>query len=239
MSDASALQAAWRWATTAARAAVLLPSAMLLWHVDHERGRRLAARWAQRALDEFGVAVRVHDHSGGRAERGGCLFIHLNQTSLVETLTHHLVFGHVRWVINFEFALLPLLGWAPWAMGGVVLRRHHRAQATRALKTVEAGLRRGDSFGISIEGKRVRPGEAAPFKKGPAVLAIAAQADIVPFVVHGADRVWPYGEWRVRPGTIEIELLAPIVTRGMTYADRDALVAELRRRAAAALGGGS
>jgi 1-acyl-sn-glycerol-3-phosphate acyltransferase len=235
MRPASVVQSAWRWVKTCGRGALMLPSAMLLWQVDRTRGKALAARWARRALDEFGVRVRVHDYSGGRAAQGGCLFIHLNQTSLVEAFTHHLALDQVRWVINFEFALLPLIGWAPWAMGGVVLRRSDRTQATRALRAVEAALREGESFGISIEGRRVRPGERAPFKKGPAVLAIAAQADIVPFVARGAERVWPHGEWQVRPGTIDIELLAPISTRGMTYADRDALVAELQRRAQAAL----
>jgi 1-acyl-sn-glycerol-3-phosphate acyltransferase len=235
MTDPSVVQSAWRWAKTCGRGALMLPSAMLLWQVDRRRGRRLAARWARRALDEFGVTVRVHDHSGGRAAQGGCLFIHLNQTSLVEGFTHHLALSQVRWVINFEFALLPFIGWAPWAMGGVVLQRHNRAQATRALKSVESALRRGESFGISIEGRRVRPGEQAPFKKGPAVLAIAAQADIIPFVARGAERVWPHGEWQLRPGAIDIELMPPIITRGMTYADRDALVAELQRRAQAAL----
>jgi 1-acyl-sn-glycerol-3-phosphate acyltransferase len=117
----------------------------------------------------------------------------------------------------------------------VVLRRRDHAKTTRALAEVTAGLRRGHSFGISIEGRRVRPNERAPYKKGPAVLAIAAQADIVPFVVRGADEVWRYGDWRPRPGTIEVELLEPIATRGLTYADRDALIAELRRRADLAL----
>jgi 1-acyl-sn-glycerol-3-phosphate acyltransferase len=208
---------------------------MLAWRRWPGLSRWLARRWAQRTLDRFGIELRVRDHSRGRAAGGGCLFVILNQTSLSEVLAQHIAFPGVRWVINIEFALLPLLGWAPWAMGGVVLLRRDHAQSTRALAEVTAGLRRGDSFGISIEGRRVRPNERAPYKKGPAVLAIAAQADIVPFVVRGADEVWRYGDWRPQPGTIEVELLEPIATRGLTYADRDALIAELRRRADLAL----
>src|SRR5690348_6989443 len=102
--EPSAARAAWCWARACADGMIALPAATLLRRMAPSASRRLAAGWAQRALDDFGVQVRVRDHSDGRAARGGCLFVHLNQTSLVEAFTHYLAMPGVRWVINIEFA---------------------------------------------------------------------------------------------------------------------------------------
>jgi 1-acyl-sn-glycerol-3-phosphate acyltransferase len=99
------------------------------------------------------------------------------------------------------------------------------------MEGVKDGLRNGVSFGISAEGRRASPDKLAPYKKGPAVVAIDAQADIVPFYTTGAHAVWPRGEWRLRPGVVDVHFLPPIQTRGLTYADRDSVVARLRRQA--------
>jgi 1-acyl-sn-glycerol-3-phosphate acyltransferase len=73
------------------------------------------------------------------------------------------------------------------------------------------------------EGTRGNAYPLRPFKKGPFVLAIQAQAPIVPVVVYGQLEVNPKGRFLVRPGTIHMHFLPPIESAGMGYEDRDRL----------------
>jgi 1-acyl-sn-glycerol-3-phosphate acyltransferase len=130
--------------------------------------------------------------------------------------------------MTVEYALIPLLGWAHFVLGGVVVVRQWKAQARRALERCLRHLENGKSVVLSIEGRRSPNGELGSYKKGPAILAIAAQARVVPILVQGASRCLPYGEWRVRPGRIDVVLLKAVDTRGLTLADRGGLVARLR-----------
>jgi 1-acyl-sn-glycerol-3-phosphate acyltransferase len=90
-------------------------------------------------------------------------------------------------------------------------------------------------FWPSIEGARSLDGDLLPYKKGPIVLALRGQATIIPMVIRGARAIMPRGEWRLRPGHIEIHLLQSIPTRGLTYDDRDAVLERLRTLAEHAL----
>jgi 1-acyl-sn-glycerol-3-phosphate acyltransferase len=69
------------------------------------------------------------------------------------------------------------------------------------------------------------------YKKGPVVLAIQANAKIIPMIVRGSRDCLPYGEWKIRPGKVTVKVLKEISTEGMEYEDRDFLVNELRKLA--------
>jgi 1-acyl-sn-glycerol-3-phosphate acyltransferase len=59
------------------------------------------------------------------------------------------------------------------------------------------------------------------------VLALKTGAPIVPIVFHGARERLPWRAVCVRPGRITARLCRAIHTRGLTYADRDAVIAQL------------
>ena len=73
------------------------------------------------------------------------------------------------------------------------------------------------------EGTRGNAYPLRAFKKGPFVLAIQAQAPVIPVLVFGQQEVQPVGKFRVTPGTIHMHYLPPIETTGMNYEDRDQL----------------
>jgi len=98
-------------------------------------------------------------------------------------------------------------------------------RSTHETARAEAELRDGKSRGISIEGRRSRDGRLSPFKKGPAVLALRTRAPLVPFVLHGAHERLPWGAVSIRSGRITARVCRAIETKGLGYADRDALVA--------------
>lgn len=199
--------------------------------VDGARSREVQRRAAQDLLEAFGIEMTVEDRSdvvGTKRDRG-VLFVHLDQQTLLSVAIYSLVLPvPFRLVVNAEFAALPLVGWLALAQGAVPIWRQKPAQAREALVRVGDAIRGGDNFGISIEGRRSPDGELSPYKKGPAVLAIDAQCDIVPFMSHGEWSLWPHGDWRVRPGRIHGVVYPAISTRGMTYRDRDEVVARLR-----------
>lgn len=198
---------------------------------DRQRSRSAQRAAAARALDAFGIELSVDDRSDVLTRRRdrGVLFVHLDQQTLLSVGIYSLVLPlPFRLVVNAEFAALPLVGWLSLAQGAVPIWRQRPEQARRALKTVSQAIRDGDNFGISIEGRRSPDGQLSPYKKGPAVIAIEAQCDIVPFMSHGEWSLWPHGDWRVRPGRIHGVVYPAISTRGMTYVDRDVLVTRLR-----------
>jgi 1-acyl-sn-glycerol-3-phosphate acyltransferase len=80
---------------------------------------------------------------------------------------------------------LPLWGWLTRAWGNIPIRRNNLASAKHSLALAAQKIREGTSIIILPEGHRTLTGEIGEFKKGPFYLALAAKADIIPFVIRG------------------------------------------------------
>lgn len=211
----------------------LLIPALALGPVRPSSSDALVRAWCLWARHVFGVKVDVVDHNAGAYDdRAPVVFLQLNQTSLSETFVTTAALPPASLIfMNIEFAALPFIGWVLVSQGSVVVVRQWHAQARRAVDRAVDALRRGARFYMSIEGRRSPDGALGPYKKGAAVLAIRSGARIVPMVFHGARDVLPFGEWRVRPGRVRVELLPAIETEGLSYEDRHALVERLRELA--------
>jgi 1-acyl-sn-glycerol-3-phosphate acyltransferase len=60
-------------------------------------------------------------------------------------------------LVNFEYVLLPFVGWSCLTNGAVVMVRQWPAQARRAIARAEAALRGGRNLVFSIEGNHRAP----------------------------------------------------------------------------------
>jgi 1-acyl-sn-glycerol-3-phosphate acyltransferase len=87
------------------------------------------------------------------------------------------------------------------------------------------------------EGTRSRTGELLPFKKGGFVMAIKAQAPVVPVAVSGGRDAMRKGSRIIHPVTVTVEFCPRVDTSGMTFDDRDRLVAIVRDAIASRRGG--
>jgi 1-acyl-sn-glycerol-3-phosphate acyltransferase len=144
---------------------------------------------------------------------------------------------HKRLHILFKAELLklPLLGRVFVAGGFVPVVRENREQAMASIGAGAESLRAGNSFLIFPEGTRSRTSELLPFKKGGFIMALTAQAPVVPVAIHGGRAAMRKGSYLVWPAVIRITVGEPIETRGRTLLERDRLIAETRERISAML----
>lgn len=132
--------------------------------------------------------------------------------------------GQVRFVAKKELRRTPLLGRAMYAARHIFIDRGNRQAAFAAYDEAARTIGEGLSPVVFAEGTRSRTGQLQPFKKGPFVLAIAAQVPVVPVYCAGTFTLLPKGSVRIRPHPVTVYVGEPIATAGMTYEDRTALM---------------
>lgn len=137
---------------------------------------------------------------------------------------------HPRLAVLYKAELrkLPILVWVFDAAGFVPLERANPGQSLPAVNRAAEVLGCGTSFMIFPEGTRSRTGALLPFKKGGFVMAVAAQAPVVPVAVSGARAAMRRGSILIWPAEIRIELAPPVETHGLGFTDRDALIGHVR-----------
>jgi 1-acyl-sn-glycerol-3-phosphate acyltransferase len=193
---------------------------------------RMPNWWANAILWAAGVKVIVH----GDEHRSGTQHVFVaNHISWFDVLVMAASLRWFKFVAKAELQKIPLFGRAAAAAGTVYIQRENRKAAFDAYREAAEKIKEGASVIVFAEGTR---GEAYPlrhFKKGPFVLAIRAQAPIVPTVIHGTLRVQPRGRLRVEPGEVHVHFLEPVPTAGLDYEQRDQLAVTVRDRMAACL----
>src|SRR5687768_13110388 len=125
------------------------------------------------------------------------------------------LFPRLRILYKAELRKLPILTRAFDLAGFVPLERGNRDQSLPAIERAAAALREGNSFLIFPEGTRSRSGELLPFKKGGFVMALQAQAPIVPVAISGARRAMRKGSPWIHPVTVTVAFGEPIQTAGL------------------------
>jgi len=136
--------------------------------------------------------------------------------------------GTIRFVFKKELGRVPFLGQALNAMEHISIDRANRSSAFAAYDRAADQIRGGTSAIVFAEGTRSRDGKLKAFKKGPFVLAIAAQAPVVPVLCDDTFERLPKGSISPRPGTVRVKIGQPIPTVGLDYEAREQLADRTR-----------
>ena len=129
-----------------------------------------------------------------------------------------------------ELTKLPILGRVMLAGGFVPVERDRREASMASIDRAAESIRAGNTFLIFPEGTRSKTSELLPFKKGGFIMAIKAQAPIVPVAISGGRDAMRKGSWFVRPVLCRIRIGEPVETAGMSVDDRDAAIEIVRAR---------
>jgi 1-acyl-sn-glycerol-3-phosphate acyltransferase len=192
---------------------------------------RFAKARARTLIWLCGVRVRVRGVE--RLGSGPYMFVSNHQSHFDIALLLGYLPGNNRFAAKKELFGEPILGLVLRTLGMIPLDRDDPARAIDTLNRLRLD---GYSTVVFPEGTRSRDGTLLPFKKGPFVAAIRLGVPVVPVVCKGTAAVMPKGGYlSILPGEVELAVQAPIPTAGLTYADRDVLLEEARRRIAAGL----
>ncbi len=151
-----------------------------------------------------------------------------HQSNVDPPVLFHAVHPRMHILYKHEIDQIPVLARA-FRMGGFIpVDRRNKEAAVRSIEAGAASIRSGNSFLIFPEGTRSRTDELLPFKKGGFVMAIRAQAPIVPVAVQGGRAAMRRGSWIIRPVTLTIRIGRPVETAGVGHGNRDEIIARVR-----------
>ena len=156
------------------------------------------------------------------------VFVSNHQSNVDPPVLYRVLHRRLHFVYKAELQRLPILARAFGLAGFIAVERHNREQAMIAIDRAAGALRSGTSFLMFPEGTRSRSGELLPFKKGGFILAIKAQAPVVPVAISGARAAMKKGSRIIRPVTVTVRIGEPIETRGRSTTDRDELIGQVR-----------
>lgn len=121
-----------------------------------------------------------------------------------------------------QLKYIPFLGWFMSASGTFFLNRSNKQSAIQTLNKALDKLKtnKGGLF-MFPEGTRSYSTKPVllPFKKGAFHLAVQAQIPIIPLVVSNTSNIYSLKEYNFNRGEINIKVLDPIPTEGLTKDD--------------------
>jgi 1-acyl-sn-glycerol-3-phosphate acyltransferase len=204
--------------------------AALVFRIPQRKGGvydEAARRWGRKQLAAARVTVSTVGFEHVPRDRP-VVFVSNHQSwfdilALASLLPHS-----VRFVSKKELATIPVLGQAMRNAGHIFIDRENRQRAFGAYEEASRVIRGGMSAVVFVEGTRSRTGNLLPFKKGPFVLAIAAQVPVVPVYCAGTFEIMPKGTMWVRPRPVTVLFGEPIATEGLAYDDREKLLRQVR-----------
>ena len=161
-----------------------------------------------------------------------------NHRSYLDTAAMFIYTGRrIGLLAKKELLKVPVLG---VGMGFVNVMAIDRTNRDSAIRTTEAAAKRiqsGVSFAVFVEGTRAKPGELLAFKKGAFYMARQAGVPVVPVAIKNSDVLMGKGTGEARSGTLEMVLMSPVETVGVSTDDEmNQFVFRVREMIAAELG---
>jgi putative phosphoserine phosphatase/1-acylglycerol-3-phosphate O-acyltransferase len=156
------------------------------------------------------------------------VFIFNHQSDIDVMICAKLLRRNFSGVGKTELKKIPLVGAAMEYSGVVLIDRNNSKGAIAALDPLIDRIKQDQiSVVMAPEGTRSHSKKPKPFKMGAFHIAMQAGVPIIPIVIHNAMDVSPMGDTFYYPGTVEVEILAPIDTSDWTTANLHAQVTKV------------
>jgi 1-acyl-sn-glycerol-3-phosphate acyltransferase len=180
-------------------------------------------------LGFFLSGIRFTVHGKGHVPAGrAVVFCSNHQSNIDPPVLFEALHRRVHILYKHELDAIPILARAFRLGGFIPVDRRNKEAAMRSIEAGARSIRAGNSFLIFPEGTRSRSDDLLPFKKGGFIMAIKAQAPIVPVAIRGGRAAMQRGSWLVRPVRTSVRIGTPIETAGLALSDRDALIERVR-----------
>tara|TARA_R110002110_G_scaffold66978_1_gene183014 strand:- start:107767 stop:109224 length:1458 start_codon:yes stop_codon:yes gene_type:complete len=142
------------------------------------------------------------------------IFVFNHQSLLDSLVMAHLLRNDAVALCKQEMADNPIIGPLLRQLDTIFVDRS-AADQSQVLRQAKAVLASGRSLVIAPEGTRSTLGVIQPFKHGAFLMARKAGVPIVPVVLHNVKDALPKGGLLIRPATIRVSVLAPILPSEM------------------------
>ena len=208
----------------------VMGSLSLMLSLDDPRGRRqhwCARIWCRMIARTAGARVRPH---GLHHIKPGASYVFLSTHQSYMDIPAMLGYlpAQLRIAAKKSLFRIPFMGWHLTRAGHIPVDRSSTQNAVAAMQRAASYLHDGICAFIFPEGTRSRDGVLHAFKKGGFKLAIQAGVPIVPVTIIGSRQVLPPDSIIFRPGPVEMYVDAPIPTAGLTEADIESLMKQVR-----------
>ena len=170
-----------------------------------------AVPWAKIILWGSGVRVEINGLDAIQKEKT-YIYIpnHLSFFDIFALLAYLPV--DFKFILKKELMRIPILGWTMRRARYISIDRSSPAKAKSTFKQAVDRIRSGASIVIFAEGTRSKNGHLQPLKKGAFYIAIESGAPIVPVAIKGTHKIMPKGSFKLKKGSITIQLGRPIST---------------------------
>jgi 1-acyl-sn-glycerol-3-phosphate acyltransferase len=150
-----------------------------------------------------------------------------------------LIYGYsgldLRWVMKSEIKYIPFVAAGCRAIGHIFIDRSSPEQARDAINKAVSGLQAGTGILFFAEGTRSRSGTLLPFKKGAFRVAVDRCMPVLPMTVSGTRDVLPAGTFKLKPGTVRLQIHPPVSADEVSSSSVEDLLARTCQTIASAL----
>lgn len=215
------LRSAFSGAAVVGITGTLSPVVSALSYLDERAPDAAIHLWADSILRASGVETQCRGLENLPA--GNFVLCANHQSNFDALVLFRHIRRHFRYVAKAQLQRVPVFGPALRRAGNIFVDRTGGEGDKEKLREAAMQVRDRVSVVFFAEGTRSDDGVLKPFKKGAAVMAIAAGVPLVPVAVAGTHRILEKGSIVIRPRPSALVIGEPIVTSGLQPEDREAL----------------
>ena len=187
--------------------------------------------WSTRLLNAAKVKLHVHGRDAVQIEPGRAYIVMCNHTSHFDIPISLVALSGIslRMMAKKELYHIPVFGKAMVSADFPIVDRQNRRQSIKDLAFAVKLMKNGIIVWVAPEGTRSKTGQLGEFKPGAFVMAINAQATVIPMAIRGAEAILPTKTLNLNPGRdVEVFIGEPIDASVYTMKEKDVLLNKVK-----------